>query len=625
MVCAGMLGHIGTHRRRRHWLSRASACDVPRSSLRAFIAALLADRRGQLAGVIAVQAVSALAQAAGLLLLVPLLGTIGIGASPEASRWVDGGLAAVGLRPTLGVILALYVGTSAVNQAMSAYQGVLATRYRLDVLNDLRGRLYSGVGAAEWRHLMGIRRADLLAALTSNVFLVGSGVAGVLGLVVAVIVVAAQLTVSIQVSPATTGLAVVSGLALVWIVWPLTRRSRRLGAELVALNRAAMRAATGFLEALKLAKAYSREAEHEQAFMAAIRRSRDAQVSLAWTTGAANAIQTTLTALLLAVSVYVAIRVLHVPTGSLLVVAVVFTRIVGQVGSSQSNIQQIAQALPAFEELEELIASCAAAREPNAGARRRIGIGAGIELEQVQFAYPSADGHSDGAEALRGVSLALPAGSTLALAGPSGAGKTTVADLVAGLMVPDAGCVTVGGEPLTRERLSGWRQSVALVPQDPFLFNDTIEANLRFARPEASDAELWDALRLASAAEFVADLPSGLQSMVGDRGLRMSGGERQRLALARALLRSPELLILDEATSSLDTENELAIRTALSSLRGRTTMLLIAHRLSTVSEADRIAVLDRGWVVESGSWAELAGREAGRLQALIAAAAITAA
>jgi len=112
---------------------------------------------------------------------------------------------------------------------------------------------------------------------------------------------------------------------------------------------------------------------------------------------------------------------------------------------------------------------------------------------------------------------------------------------------------------------------------------------------------------------------------VGDRGLRMSGGERQRLALARALLRSPELLILDEATSSLDTENELAIRTALSSLRGRTTMLLIAHRLSTVSEADRIAVLDRGWVVESGSWAELAGREAGRLQALIAAAAITAA
>jgi ATP-binding cassette subfamily C protein len=179
--------------------------------------------------------------------------------------------------------------------------------------------------------------------------------------------------------------------------------------------------------------------------------------------------------------------------------------------------------------------------------------------------------------------------------------------------------VTVAGRPLVPERLLGWRRSVALVPQDPFLFHDTITANLHWSRPDASEEELWDALGLASAAEFVRDLPLGLETVVGDRGMRLSGGERQRLAVARALLRAPDLLILDEATSSLDTENERAIRTALAALKGRTTTLLIAHRLSTVTEADRIVVLEAGRVVETGSWTELRRMQAGRLHSLIEA------
>jgi ATP-binding cassette subfamily C protein len=463
---------------------------------------------------------------------------------------------------------------------------------------------------------MAIRRADLLTVLTTNVFLIGSGAAAALGLIVGVIVVITNLVASVFVSPTSTGLALVSGLALVWIVWPLARRSRRIGDEMVALNHAAYRAATGFLDALKLAKAYGREREHQETFMSAIRRSRDAQVSLAWANSLGNAIQATLTGLLLAVTVYVAIRVEHIATGSLLVVAVVFTRVVGRITNSQSNIQQIAMALPAFEELEALTDACTAAREPYGDAVRPIPIGSGIALEAVHFSYP------DGVDALRGVSLEIPAGSTVALAGPSGAGKTTLADLAAGLMLPTAGRVTVDGETLAAEQVIGWRRSVALVPQEPFMFHDTIAANLRFGDPDASDTALWEALRLASAAGFVAELASGLETVVGDRGLRLSGGERQRLALARALLRDPALLILDEATSSLDTENELAIRHALAPLHGRTTILLIAHRLSTVSEADQIAVLDRGQIVEAGSWEELAGREEGRLRSLIVAGAL---
>ena len=598
--------------------SSADQRGASRSSLRRFLGAVLSSRRRQLACVLAVQLASALAQAGSVLLLVPLLSAIGVQTSPSVAHRIDQVLRAVGITPTLVPLLAVYVGVTVVIQALNAIQGVLSTRYRMDFVNGLRRDTYSAVGAAEWRHLMGIRRADMLAALTSNVPLVGGGVAALLGLGVSVVVVAAQLAASIQVSALSTGLALVSGFALVWVVWPLARRSRRLGAEMVIFNRAAMRSATGFLDALKLVKAYGREAAQEREYMTTVAQARDAQVSLAWANGLANAVQSSLSALLLAVTVYVAIRVAHIPSGSLLVVAVVFTKVVGQITSSQSNIQSVAQALPAFEEIEDLLHSCMAARESH-GARRRIGIGRGIELKDVHFSYPSS--RLDREEALCGVSLELPTGSTLALAGPSGAGKTTVADLVAGLMVPTAGQVSVGGELLSRERLASWRESVALVPQDPFLFNDTIAANLRFARPEARDRDLWDALRTANAAGFVSALPDRLETVVGDQGLRISGGERQRLALARALLRDPELLILDEATSSLDTKNELAIRVALSELRGRTTMLLIAHRLSTVCEADRIAVLEHGEVVETGSWSELAGLEAGRLQSLISAGA----
>jgi ATP-binding cassette subfamily C protein len=182
--------------------------------------------------------------------------------------------------------------------------------------------------------------------------------------------------------------------------------------------------------------------------------------------------------------------------------------------------------------------------------------------------------------------------------------------------------VLVDGRPREASERRAWRTKIALVPQEPFLFHETVRANLLWARPGASEDELWEALVTAAAADFVSQLPHELDTVVGDRGTRLSGGERQRIALARGLLRRPELLILDEATSSLDSENELAIRTALSRLHGRTTMLVIAHRLSTVSNADAVVVLDAGRVVETGSWPDLAARDNGRLRALIDAGSI---
>jgi ATP-binding cassette, subfamily C, bacterial len=588
------------------------------AGFREFIGTLAGERPRMFTWVIIVQSLAGIGQAIGVLLLIPLLGAVGVGASSGLAHSIRSVFTSVGVQPTLLVVLVTYVVVTAASAALSAYQSVLGTRYRLEFVDHLRGRLYAAIAHAQWRHVMELRQSDLLTVLTTNVTWVGIGAFGVLNLISTVIVVAAQLAAAAGISPALTGLAVLSGIGLVLVVWPLVRRSRRLGRELMERNRVVMAMATGFLDALKLAKAYGREDEHVSAFTASLTEARASQVGFARASAVANAVQLSLTAALLAVTVDVSVRYLHVPVGSLLVVAFVFARVVGQVAGSQTWIQQVAQALPSFDEVTNLIASCERADEQSPqtrGAVRRVGIGDGIRLDQVTFAYPERGGERD--LALDGVSLEIPAGSMVALAGPSGAGKTTLADLVVGLISPTAGEVLVGGAPLTGARLLGWRGSVALVPQDPFLFHDTIRANLSWALAEADEAQLWRALSMASAEQFVRQLPHGLDAIVGDRGMRLSGGERQRLALARALLREPELLVLDEATSSLDSENELAIRTALDGLRGRTTMLVIAHRLATASDADRIVVLDGGRVIESGSWSELAHVPNGRLQALL--------
>jgi ATP-binding cassette subfamily C protein len=233
-----------------------------------------------------------------------------------------------------------------------------------------------------------------------------------------------------------------------------------------------------------------------------------------------------------------------------------------------------------------------------------------VRLAAVHFAY---DG---GPEVLAGVEIEIPAGQITALVGPSGAGKTTVADVVAGLLHPTAGRLEVDGAPLDDAAWNGWRRGIGYVTQDTVIFRDTVRANLAWVRPEATEGEMWEALRMAAADGFVARLPRGLDTELAERGGGLSGGERQRLALARALLRGPELLILDEATSSLDAESEARVLEAVQGLRGRVTVLVATHRLSTLRIADRIYLMEGGRVAESGTWESLR-REGARFRRLL--------
>ena len=306
--------------------------------------------------------------------------------------------------------------------------------------------------------------------------------------------------------------------------------------------------------------------------------------------------------------------------GTLLALAALLARLYGPLTAISNVRVDVMTALVSFErvfevlDLEPLVAEAEDARPLPEGPVR-------VDLEHVSFAYPSADRVSlrslesvatgdrrGGGMVLHDVSFSVEPGALVALVGPSGAGKTTITSLVARLYDPTDGTVRVNGVDLRDATLGSLQDTVGVVTQEAHLFHDTIRANLAYAAPGATEEEMVAALRAAQVLRLVESLPSGLDTVVGDRGHRLSGGEKQRLAIARLLLKGPGLIVLDEATAHLDSESEQALQRALDEALRDRTALVIAHRLSTVRHADQILVVDDGRIVDQGTHAELVAR-----------------
>ncbi len=369
-----------------------------------------------------------------------------------------------------------------------------------------------------------------------------------------------------------------------------------------------------------LVKLYGRPDEESRAFSDRAARVRDLGVRQSVIGGLLFTMLATITALAMAM-VYGVGGVLAVDgsfeVGTLVALTTLLARLYGPITTLSNVHVEIMTALVSFDRVFEVLDLEPQIKEsPDAEPLPSGPLS--VEFDRVSFRYPGASETSvasleltpqaeaaDDTQVLSEVSFRAEPGQMVALVGPSGAGKSTLTHLVSRLYDPSEGAVRIGGLDLRETTGDSLREAVGVVTQDAQLFHDTVGANLRYARPEATDAELEEALRMARLGVLLEQLPNGLDTMVGDRGYRLSGGEKQRLAIARLLLKAPSVVVLDEATAHLDSESEAAVQEALAvALEGRTS-LVIAHRLATVREADQILVLEDGRVLERGTHEEL--------------------
>lgn len=293
---------------------------------------------------------------------------------------------------------------------------------------------------------------------------------------------------------------------------------------------------------------------------------------------------------------------LSVPLSEIAVMLWAFMKAMPLIGHLIEKKDALENFYPSYEQIVSMRAEAKRLKQES-GDIPFVGFHNEIKFDGVSFSYPGQP------EVLKDIGLVVPKGKMVAIVGESGAGKSTLIDMVMGFNMPDRGNVTIDGVSLRDLNIESYRKRIGYVPQESILFNLSVRDNLLWSRENASAEEIWSALRQANAEDFVRDFPRQLETVVGDRGVRLSGGQCQRIALARAILRKPELLILDEATSALDTQSERLIQKAVETLAKETTIIVIAHRLSTIMHSDYIYVISKGRVVEEGKYEQLIQNE----------------
>jgi ABC-type multidrug transport system fused ATPase/permease subunit len=328
-----------------------------------------------------------------------------------------------------------------------------------------------------------------------------------------------------------------------------------------------------------------------QEFRSTVRDLTSRQVRYSYRQMAGRTALTTIAALVGAVVFVVGYGALDLAPSILLTFLVVIGRMSGPAAQIQQGFQNLALGLPAYESIAELMSDLRRDAQPRMPDVRHQ-LSGPIVFEAVSFQHPQADGVLS--HGVADIDLVIQPGSVLGIAGTSGAGKTTLVDLLVGLLRPQSGRILVGDVALDERTLPDWRSALSYVSQDPFLFHDTVRRNLAWARPDATEHDMWDALARAGADQIVRGMEGALDAVVGERGTLVSGGERQRIALARALLRKPKLLVLDEATNAIDIESERVLLEQLLAMRPRPTIVIIAHRAETLALCERVVRMKAG-------------------------------
>jgi len=555
-------------------------------------------------------------------LLVPLLGIAGLvqvgSLSVPFLDKVAGVVDSIPEHSRLLVMIAVYVGLIIVQSMVQRSQIIQGSRIQQAFIRAVRLETYRNLLQADWSLYLRTRKSDINHILNFELVRIILGTNLVLKLATTAIFMGIQIAFALWLSFKLAIVVMLSGLLLALFSRRFAKRAKSIGEETTELSKNYVASITDHFNGIKEIKTNMLEAQHYGWFKALCRQLEANTTRFVKLQTNTQQFYKITSAVLIGLLIYFSFEVLHSQGGQLLLIVVIFSRLWPKFLTIQNSWESLVSSLPAFTSLMNLQKECVAARELNLlkqkSVHKPIGALHGIECRGLYYRYQG----NQSEYALKDINVFIPARGMTAIVGKSGAGKSTLIDSLIGLVQPEKGEVLFDGIPLSSRNLLTIRRMFGFVSQDPFLFHASIRDNLLLVAPDAAEEQLWEALRFSAADEFVGRLPEGLDTVIGDRGIRLSGGERQRIVLARAILRKPSILVLDEATSALDNENEAKIQAALERLKGTMTVIVIAHRLSTIRNADQVIVLEQGRVVQEGSYMQLSMELRGSFSKLLA-------
>ena len=548
-------------------------------------------------------AAGAVLEGIGLALLLPLVSLVGgAGTGTGLVDRMAARLIAImpDIAPTsrLLLLLSVFAILMLVRAVVLVKRDVLMARLQTGFVQALRLRIVHALTGADWSAVSKLRHGRVSHILSNDIRSCGMAAQLTLQTLIAVALLGVQMALALLLSPwvALFVFALLGTGALV--LRPALRRSRDIGAELTDASFRLTDDTNQFLSGLKLAFSQNLQAGFLREFGQTLAFGASREVAFARQRTLGQVALTSLAALVAGAALFLGFAVFDTSAASLFALLVVLARMSGPAAQIQNNLQYIAHSLPAYGTIQRMEAELGDAKPTQARLPEHQSVASeAATLAFTQVSYAHGDGESAGSRGVEGINMRIDAGEFLGIIGSSGAGKTTLVDLLVGLLPPQHGTIVADGKPLTGGALHAWRDEISYVSQDPFLFHDSIAGNLLWARPEATEADMWDALTLAGADGLTRGLPAGLRTVVGERGSLVSGGERQRIALARALIRRPRLLVLDEATNAIDVDGERAILRRLSALEPRPTIIMVAHREQSLAMCSRILTLEAGRIV----------------------------